>query len=131
MEGRLKPTAAFVRPMGGVTQAEASGDPNASPSSSGDRSSGALAGTIQDVANFVENVFQVERLRLVPFQVLCKDINSFSKCSLQGGISLAQLLLANPRDGMYVVTFLRRTEMKNEITPTRRDLLPFMFFVQP
>lgn len=89
--------------------------------------SGALAGEVLNVADQFLDVFHVERLRLVPFQTICKEIDLLPKSCFQVGISLAQLLLAHPRDGKYIYSFLRSTWTKSSDTPTRRDLLPFMF----
>ena len=72
-------------------------------------------------------VFQIHCLRSCPCMDLCKAVEELPKNSLQVGISLAQLLLAHPRDGDHVMAFLRLTEKSFADTPTRRDLLPFQF----
>ena len=75
----------------------------------------------------LRNFFQVDKIRSWSFAALCRGVDELPKNSLQMWISLAQLLLAHPRDGDHVLAFLRQTEKGNADPPTRRDLLPFQF----
>ena len=79
------------------------------------------------VSESFATIFQINKLRSLSFEALCRAVDELPKNSLQVGISLAQLLLAHPRDGDHVMAFLRQTEKSFADTPTRRDLLPFQF----
>lgn len=83
------------------SQAEAPGEKPKTSSCASGESSGALAGEVRNIADSCVHIFQVEKLRLVPFHMVCRDVDSLSKSCLQVGISLAQLLLGHPRDGQY------------------------------
>ena len=82
---------------------------------------------IPGVSKTFLNLFHVETLRKASVGSLCKEVIKIPMNSFQMGISLAQLLLAHPRDGDFVVAFLRQVEKRAPDTPTRRDLLPFQF----
>lgn len=72
-------------------------------------------------------IFQCQVISSVPLHKLCKGMVGLPPNSLQLGISLAQLLLAHPRDGSFVHRLLKQTWSKSPDTPPRRDLLPFQF----
>jgi hypothetical protein len=82
---------------------------------------------IPGVSKTFLNLFHVETLRKASVGSLCKEDIKIPMNSFQMGISLAQLLLAHPRDGDFVGAFLRQVEKRAPDTPTRRDLLPFQF----
>ena len=73
-------------------------------------------------------VFHVQASRGIPLEDRCREMFSFPPCSLQLGISLAQLLLYHPRDGAFVHRYLKQTWTKRADTPIRGDMLPFQFF---
>eukprot|EP00435_Cladocopium_sp_Y103_P044257 s197_g12.t1 len=82
---------------------------------------------IRNDAEVFTKVFKVEILRACHPSDLHKSFQGLPKSSLQVGIILAQLLLADPRDGSFIIDFVQRTWTKKTDTPTGRDLLPMQF----
>eukprot|EP00435_Cladocopium_sp_Y103_P015762 s1497_g3.t2 len=94
-------------------------------------SAGKTEGCASEMRNSVMrflDVLHVDKLQGQSFHSLCQRILGLPKCSLQMGISLAQLLLAHPGDRDHIQAFCRQLKEKGTDTPTQRDLLPFQFF---
>lgn len=88
---------------------------------------GAESFRIRNIAEVFEQVFNVRMLRSLSVASFCRTLQDLPKCSLQVGITLAQLLLVHPRDGKFILDFVRQTWTKDTDPPCRRDLLPFEY----
>ena len=69
--------------------------------------------------------FHVSDIRRVAFHQLCGEISNMAPSVLQLGVSLMQLLLASPRDGKLLSTWISTQFEQSSTTPFRvRDVLP-------
>eukprot|EP00435_Cladocopium_sp_Y103_P073675 s72_g44.t1 len=73
------------------------------------------------------DLFQCQKVFEAPIHEVAGVMMNLPPSSLQLGISLAQLLLGHPRDGKFIHRFLAQTWTDKNDTPTRRDMMPFMF----
>ena len=63
--------------------------------------------------------------RDLSLQHLCSEVSKFKPSVLQLGVSIAQLLLATPRDGDWLKSWIKNHMLKNFTSPDRgRDVLP-------
>lgn len=79
------------------------------------------------ILNQLWDVFNVRALRLKGVHNPTQSILQSSMSTLQMGTILGQLLLAQPRDGLFIKQLIQQTWTEKTNTPTRRDLLPFGF----
>ena len=75
-------------------------------------------------------IFQINKLRSLSFEALCRAVDELPKNSLQVGISLAQLLLAHPRDGDHVMAFCARQRKVLLTRPPEGICYPSNFVLQ-
>ena len=75
----------------------------------------------------VDPLLHVLRIQIISqhsLQRLCSSCSTLPKHVLQLGVTLLQLLLVSPRDGMWARALLAQLNAEKDLAPSRRDLLP-------